>query len=180
MQRLASVATLHQRVLEVNLTLPESSQEPRINGHHHTTSSFIQSPVQPARHIHHRTSSHSHSPPHAQAPLPLMRDAGPPILQPPRKRQRSSNSPLGPHAVAHETHSGSQHEQLPPSPYSSSGSDSAEYSPRSRTSMAIGSLLSSGPSKASNGDDSQNINGHMNSDRSRGHQNLLQPSAVAV
>ncbi|KAG6834766.1 hypothetical protein H0H93_007549 [Arthromyces matolae] len=41
---------------------------------------------------------------------------------------------------------GSQHEHLPPSPYSSSGrSDSAEYSPRSRTSMAIGSLLSSGP-----------------------------------
>ncbi|KAG5652281.1 hypothetical protein H0H81_005541 [Sphagnurus paluster] len=67
----------------------------------------------------------------------------------PRKRQRSSMSPPSPRG-----YDNSQYEQLPPSPYSSSGrSDSAEYSPRSRASMAIGSLLSTGPNQEMNTED---------------------------
>ncbi|KAF8078278.1 hypothetical protein FPV67DRAFT_1775514 [Lyophyllum atratum] len=88
---------------------------------------------------------------HHHANLPSMRDVQ--IYQHehlPRKRHRSSLSPPSPRGYEIRPHSqhGSQHEHLPPSPYSSSGrSDSAEYSPRSRVSMAIGSLLSSGPSQ---------------------------------
>ncbi|KAF8226111.1 hypothetical protein L208DRAFT_1407640 [Tricholoma matsutake] len=77
-----------------------------------------------------------------------MRDA--PYSEPPRKRYRSSHSPTSSHAFH-----ASQHDHLPPSPYSSSErSDSGDYSPRSRGSMAIGSLLSSRPSRALNGDES--------------------------
>ncbi|KAJ3533731.1 hypothetical protein NMY22_g7211 [Coprinellus aureogranulatus] len=65
----------------------------------------------------------------------------------PRKRQRSSRSPQSSHPGVYEPSHPA--DQFPPSPYSSSGrSDSAEHSPRSRASMAIGSLLS----REANGD----------------------------
>ncbi|KAH7883830.1 hypothetical protein F5I97DRAFT_1930058 [Phlebopus sp. FC_14] len=62
--------------------------------------------------------------------------------QPPRKRHRSARSP--PRHDVRPSHTSSR--DLPPSPYSSH-SDSEEYSPRSRASMAIGSLLSTDPTR---------------------------------
>ncbi|RDB29079.1 hypothetical protein Hypma_015228 [Hypsizygus marmoreus] len=173
-QRLASVAALQRSVLEVYQGAPhqdiQPQLQPRMNGtHHYPTPSFTQSPHlcdkksrrQHHPQHHHHLPSGSRSPPrvhhHANLPSISMRD-GPMSHSDhiPRKRHRSSISPHSPRSFyePHPTQHTSQHEHLPPSPYSSSGrSDSAEYSPRSRASMAIGSLLSSGPSQEANGDD---------------------------
>jgi hypothetical protein len=67
-----------------------------------------------------------------------------------RKRHRSSRSP---HRRRDPAYENSISERFPPSPYSTSNrSESAEYSPPSRASMNIGSLLSSRPSREANGD----------------------------
>ncbi|KAF9459442.1 hypothetical protein BDZ94DRAFT_1312365 [Collybia nuda] len=166
-QRLASIASLHRSVLEVyQVPSAHVAQPPpaiRMNGsHHYPTPSFTQSPQlseQKPRRLHNqhhrRLPSGSRSPPrsHHTSHLSSTRDAPITYSEPSRKRHRSSLSPPS-HRGYYEPHSGSQHERLPPSPYSSSGrSDSAEYSPRSRASMAIGSLLSAGPSQELNADD---------------------------
>ncbi|KAJ7139783.1 hypothetical protein C8R44DRAFT_312998 [Mycena epipterygia] len=147
-QRLASMAALHRTMLEVYQSPPL-----HLNGsHHYSTPKFTQSPplreARPARNVyHHSVSSTSRSPPHTRVPLPSMR-APSPHSEHRRKRARASHSPPPPHSSTrrreplHDPHS-----ELPPSPYSSSGSDSAGYSPRSRGSMTIGSLLSSGPQR---------------------------------
>lgn len=60
-----------------------------------------------------------------------------------RKRRRSSHSPAPEHRSRRPTNNASSQEPMPPSPYSPTPSLSSEGSPRSRESMAIGSLLSS-------------------------------------
>ncbi|KAF8058277.1 hypothetical protein FPV67DRAFT_1524738 [Lyophyllum atratum] len=165
-QRISSLASLQRTLLEVyqaprSQNISQAPPQPHMNGTRpYPTPSFTQSPhlcdKKPRRQHHqphhHRLPSSSRSPHvHHHANLPSMRDVQ--IYQHehlPRKRHRSSLSPPSPRGYEIRPHSqhGSQHEHLPPSPYSSSGrSDSAEYSPRSRVSMAIGSLLSSGPSQ---------------------------------
>ncbi|KAJ6627269.1 hypothetical protein B0H10DRAFT_1996302 [Mycena sp. CBHHK59/15] len=149
-QRLASIAALHRAMLEVYQPPPL-----HMNGsHHYPTPKFTQSPplreARPAYHL----SSVRRSPPRTLVPLPSMRDAPSPRPEHRRKRPRSSRSPPPPHSSRrreslHDSHS----EQLPPSPYSSSGSDSASYSPRSRGSLTIGSLLSPGPNREGNGEE---------------------------
>ncbi|TFK41334.1 hypothetical protein BDQ12DRAFT_733633 [Crucibulum laeve] len=159
-QRLASLASLHRSVLEVYQQTSESTLPPTrapINGtYHYPTPSFNQSPHfseqrAPRKSHHPRSDSRSRSPYPVHAPV---RDA--PMSyhnEHPRKRHRSSRSPHSSHSAIYESSHPSQHEQFPPSPYSASDrSDSAEYSPRSRASMAIGSLLSSGPRREINGD----------------------------
>ncbi|KAL4068283.1 hypothetical protein V8B97DRAFT_2018379 [Scleroderma yunnanense] len=71
----------------------------------------------------------------------------------PASKRRRSRSPSS-HPDARTPYPPSH--DFPPSPYSSSRSGSEEYSPRSRASMAIGSLLSSGPVRDSISDQSQN------------------------
>ncbi|KAF8971510.1 hypothetical protein BDZ97DRAFT_1786875 [Flammula alnicola] len=169
-QRLASVTSLHRTILEIyqisSLPTPENNSYSRsaTNGpQFYPTPNFAQSPraldQPPPRRVHHRhrASSRSRSPPriHSHSHLPPARDAREmPIMhhpEHPRKRHRSSRSPHLSHAGVYESSHPS--EQFPPSPYSSSDrSDSAEYSPRSRASMTIGSLLSSGPSREMNTD----------------------------
>ncbi|KAF8168277.1 hypothetical protein B0H34DRAFT_54020 [Crassisporium funariophilum] len=163
-QRLSSIASLHRTLLETyqhSPPIPEPSHSfsrPTNGAYHYPTPSFAQSPrpcdQQPTRRVHHRhrVTSNSRSPPRMHSHLPSSRDV--PMLhhsEHSRKRHRSSHSPHISHAGVYESSHPS--EQFPPSPYSSSDrSDSAEYSPRSRASMTIGSLLSSGPSREMNGD----------------------------
>ncbi|KAF5312709.1 hypothetical protein D9619_003377 [Psilocybe cf. subviscida] len=140
------------------------------NGYHYPSPGFAPSPREremrdvrdsgrdrrssagvPHRHYHHRASSRSRSPPprgsihsssSSSVPNGYMHADGP------RKRRRPSPSPH-PHAQYDSSHMASS-EQFPPSPYSSSSRsvDSAEYSPRSRASMTIGSLVNGdGPSQ---------------------------------
>ena len=126
---------------------PEQSTS---GAYHYPTPSFTQSPPlcdqQPPCHADHRSRivSRSHSPVNSHSHLPSVRDITMTHdTEHSRKRQRSSRSPHRSRGVAYEN---SPSEQLPPSPYSSSNrSESAEYSPRSRASMTIGSLLSSRP-----------------------------------
>ncbi|KAJ7630613.1 hypothetical protein FB45DRAFT_916054 [Roridomyces roridus] len=127
-QRIASMAALQRTMLEIyqqtaplhmNGDVPPPSREPR----------------HPRRTVYR---SVSRSPPEPRMPLPALG----PRTEHRRKRARSSRSP--PPSAAPRRHGSlhdGQHSELPPSPYSSSGSDSAGYSPRSRTSMTIGSLL---------------------------------------
>ncbi|KAF4623689.1 hypothetical protein D9613_001653 [Agrocybe pediades] len=162
-QRVASVLNLHRCMLEVYQHVPppppEPISRPAVNGaYHYPTPTFTQSPRfadhPSSRRLHHRhhVTSASRSPPPSRvhSHLPPSRDV--PLShhsEHPRKRHRSSRSPRMSHAGIYES---SHPEQLPPSPYSSSDrSDSAEYSPRSRGSMNIGSLLSTGPSREVNG-----------------------------
>ncbi|TFK76824.1 hypothetical protein BDN72DRAFT_829991 [Pluteus cervinus] len=155
-QRLASYASLRRSVLEVYQTSAplQPSNVPRLNGAHpYPTPSFTQSPQleeqRPSRSMHLDAPSRSPSP-RSRRSHPYSRDSRLPH-EPPSKRPRVSHSPPSTHHAPYDSHP----EQLPPSPYSSSGrSDSAEYSPRTRASMAIGSLLSSGPNKDSNTDES--------------------------
>ncbi|KAF8887963.1 hypothetical protein CPB84DRAFT_1749612 [Gymnopilus junonius] len=168
-QRLASLTSLHRTMLEIYQQTPptsepsHSSSRHSISGaYHYPTPTFTTSPRaydQPqSRRSHHRhrvASGGSRSPPPSRVHLhhQSMRDI--PLSHHsdhPRKRHRSSHSPHPSHAGIYEpAHHLAEH--LPPSPYSSSDrSDSAEYSPRSRASMTIGSLLSSGPSRDMNGD----------------------------
>lgn len=104
--------------------------------HHHRASSRSRSPP-PRGSIHSSSSSSTHN--------GYMHADGP------RKRRRPSPSPHPhhPHGQYDSSHIASS-EQFPPSPYSSSSRsvDSAEYSPRSRASMTIGSLVNGdGPSQ---------------------------------
>ncbi|KAK7064522.1 hypothetical protein R3P38DRAFT_3339788 [Favolaschia claudopus] len=154
-QRLASIAALHRSMLEVYQTQPLE-----MNGshHHHYPPKYTPSPplrdARPQRNVYHHIPSVSRSPPpsHARTSLPSIR-APSPRLEHRRKRARSSHSPPPPRSARrHEPPSDSRSE-LPPSPYSSSGSDSAGYSPRSRGSMTIGSLLSTGPPRDGSGDE---------------------------
>ncbi|KAJ6574764.1 hypothetical protein B0H19DRAFT_1125688 [Mycena capillaripes] len=153
-KRLASIAALHRTMLEVY-------QSPlHLNGthHHYPTPKFTQSPplreARPPRPVYHNVSSRSRSPPPTRAALPSMR-APSPKLEHRRKRARSSRSPPPPppHSSRRREAVHDPHSELPPSPYSSSGSDSAGHSPRSRGSMTIGSLLSSGPNREGSGDE---------------------------
>lgn len=135
-QRMASVAALHQTLLE---TL------------HHTPRSHL-----PLPHFHVQHSTRSYPAPHSISCSPPIHEMKPASnvnslkRSPPRKeapsqspkRQRTSPSPH--RSSSSQSYSFVRHEH-PSSPHSSSRSDSAEYSPRSRASMAIGSLLSSGP-----------------------------------
>ncbi|KIM48369.1 hypothetical protein M413DRAFT_16312 [Hebeloma cylindrosporum] len=166
-QRIASVNSLHRTMLEIYQHSPPPPPEPShlfsrptTNGtYHYPTPTFSQPPrpcdQPPSRRVHshrHRVTSGSRSPPRMHSHLPPGRDTSMSHHPDhPRKRHRSSHSPHISHAGVYESSHPS--EQFPPSPYSSSGrSDSAEYSPRSRASMTIGSLLSSGPSRETNGD----------------------------
>ncbi|KAJ7225855.1 hypothetical protein GGX14DRAFT_693732 [Mycena pura] len=148
-QRLASVAALHRSMLEAYQSVPQSV--PLLGGHHYPTATKY-TPSPPVRETrqprhYHSVSSVSRSPPspHTRIPLQGVRAISP-KAEHRRKRVRASHSPPPPHVSSGRR--GSLHDQpseLPPSPYSSSGSDSAGQSPRSRGSMTIGSLLSSGP-----------------------------------
>ncbi|KAJ7462726.1 hypothetical protein B0H11DRAFT_92829 [Mycena galericulata] len=145
-QRIASIAALHRTMLEVYQAAPL-----HLDGGHSAAPKFTQSPplreARPTRTVYHNVSSVSRSPPQTRVSLPSMRALSP-RTEHRRKRARSSRSPPPPHATSrrHESFH-DPHSELPPSPYSSSGSDSAGYSPRSRGSMTIGSLLSSGSTR---------------------------------
>ncbi|KAG1716355.1 hypothetical protein ID866_839 [Astraeus odoratus] len=135
-QRLAAVASLHRTLLELSAFDPK-----------HTLSS---QPL-PA------PSYFDHNPRYSPYPSttrhhPLARDSHH-QAQPASKRRRSSRSPSS-HPETRPSYPPSH--DFPPSPYSSSRSASEEYSPRSRASMAIGSLLSSGPARDTVSDDTQN------------------------
>ncbi|KAF8203230.1 hypothetical protein BJ912DRAFT_943329 [Pholiota molesta] len=166
-ERLASVTSLHRTILEI---YQHSPPQPLVENHsysrsanngayHYPTPTFTQTPREQtsSRRMHHRhrANSRSRSPPriHSHSHFPSTRDMPMPHhTEHPRKRHRTSRSPHLSHAAVYES-SSHPSEQFPPSPYSSSDrSDSAEYSPRSRASMTIGSLLSSGPSREMNGD----------------------------
>jgi len=146
-QRMASVAALHRTLLEIH-TPPASPPLSTSQLHMHPTTHFYPpSPVLYSPPTHEKKPSHDVSNSHTEPSPPVpTRKAPPPSAstQPSRKRQRTSrDSSLRP--TSRESHASTKHDS-PPSPHSSSRSDSAEYSPRSRASMAIGSLLSSGPS----------------------------------
>ncbi|KAG2156483.1 uncharacterized protein EDB93DRAFT_1127023 [Suillus bovinus] len=140
-QRLASVASLHRTLLEMSAAdvrhpsppPPSRSSPPAVPHSKHGLYSTDMTTGRVSPQI-----------------LPVVREP-PQLSQPPRKRQRSSHSPSS-HYELRTSHTSSR--DLPPSPYSSR-SDSEEYSPRSRASMAIGSLLSTGPSRDAP-EDSQN------------------------
>ncbi|KAG1755017.1 uncharacterized protein EDB91DRAFT_1096801 [Suillus paluster] len=141
-QRLASVASLHRTLLEMSAA----------DAQHASPSHPSHSLPPPALYSKHGLypSDMSNGRVSPQ-PLPVVREP-PQLSQPPRKRQRSSHSPSS-HYESRTSHTSSR--DLPPSPYSSR-SDSEEYSPRSRASMAIGSLLSTGPSRDTVPEDLQN------------------------
>ncbi|KAJ7655159.1 hypothetical protein DFH06DRAFT_1269811 [Mycena polygramma] len=149
-QRLASIAALHRTMLEVYQSPPV-----HLNGsHHYQTHKYTSPPLRetrPVRNVY-AVSSGSRSPPYTRAPTHPMR-ASSPKSEHRRKRARSSRSPP-PHNSSQRRESlHDPHSELPPSPYSSSGSDSAGHSPRSKGSMTIGSLLSSRPNREGNGDE---------------------------
>ncbi|KAI6045063.1 hypothetical protein EDC04DRAFT_2638250 [Pisolithus marmoratus] len=133
-QRLAAVASLHRTLLDL------SSLD------HAAPSSSSQSLLPPSSY--NRNSRYTPYPADIHVPRYPPRDPQY-HSRPSAKRRRSSRSP-----PSHSDARPSSHD-FPPSPYSSSRSGSEEYSPRSRASMAIGSLLSSGPPKDSVSDDSQ-------------------------
>ncbi|KAH9487103.1 hypothetical protein JR316_0001171 [Psilocybe cubensis] len=167
-QRQASVASLQRTLLEIYQQSASAPPEPvhsasrssSSNYHHYPSPGYTHSPRPseqlPSRRLHHRhrVTSGSRSPPPSRmhSHIPSSRDV--PMShhsEHPRKRHRASHSPHISHPGVYESSHPS--EQFPPSPYSSSDrSNSAEYSPRSRGSMTIGSLLSSGPSRDMNGD----------------------------
>ncbi|KAF9243873.1 hypothetical protein BU15DRAFT_59713 [Melanogaster broomeanus] len=140
-QRMAAVASLHRTLLE--LSAVEAKNSTPVLPQHPLPSPYINS----SKHNRHPSDmSNGHTSPHVSAPS---------SREPPRKRQRSSRSPTSSsHYDVRSSHTSSR--DLPPSPYSSSRSDSEEYSPRSRASMAIGSLLSTGPGRDSVPEDYQN------------------------
>ena len=161
-QRLSSTASLHRTVLEIcqqaTPSPPEQSNFSANGAYHYPTPSFTQSPPlcdrQSSCHANHRhhVLSHNGSPLNSHTQLPSLRDLSMThdTEHQRKKRHRSSRSPYRSRVAAYET---SPSDRFPPSPYSSSNrSDSADYSPRSRASMAIGSLLSSRPSREANGD----------------------------
>lgn len=138
LQRLASVASLHKTLIEMSAA----------DAWHSSPSAPSPLPTPFSKHGQKLPSEISNGRVSPQL-LPIVREP-PQLSQPPRKRQRSSHSP---HYESRPSHTSSR--DLPPSPYSSR-SDSEEYSPRSRASMAIGSLLSTGPSRDTAAEDLQN------------------------
>ncbi|KAH7923988.1 hypothetical protein BV22DRAFT_1196257 [Leucogyrophana mollusca] len=149
-QRVASTAELHRTLLEMSSS-------------NHKQMTPLPSPQPPLPTVYPHYSKHSRHPSEASngrvspQSIPLVRE--PPVLsQPPRKRPRSSRSPPASHYESRASHTSSR--DLPPSPYSSSRSDSEEYSPRSRASMAIGSLLSTGPSSEESQNNQDGIHHH--------------------
>lgn len=133
-QRIAAIASLHRTLLDLYTT---DAKIPTAAPHQQypLSSPCINSPKD-KRHTVELSNGHESA-----------LKSAPSSREPPRKRQRFSRSPPP------SSHPSSR--DLPPSPYSSR-SDSEEYSPRSRASMAIGSLLSSGAGRDSAPDDSQN------------------------
>ncbi|KAN0100839.1 hypothetical protein V8E55_000823 [Tylopilus felleus] len=147
-QRMAAIASLHKTLLDLYTT--DARFPPTAPPQQYPVSfSNVGSPKDRRHTV---DLSNGHDSPHKSAPSPREPPHQP---QPPRKRQRYSRSPPPPssHHDAHTSHPPPR--DLPPSPYSSR-SDSEEYSPRSRASMAIGSLLSSGAGRDSAPEDSQN------------------------
>ncbi|KAG1834491.1 hypothetical protein EV424DRAFT_1362048 [Suillus variegatus] len=132
-QRLASVASLHRTLLEMSAADARHTSPPPPSHPLPPAAPYSKHGLFPTDMTNGRVSPQQ---------LPVVREP-PQISQPPRKRQRSSRSPSS-HYELRTSHTSSR--DLPPSPYSSR-SDSEEYSPRSRASMAIGSLLSTGPSR---------------------------------
>jgi hypothetical protein len=89
-----------------------------------------------------------------------------------RKRRRTSHNSLSPsRAASRGSHSTTMHDS-PRSTHSSIRSDSSEYSPRARTSMAIGSLLSSDSSRVDvyrrEHDSDRRVNGYISPPSSLG------------
>jgi hypothetical protein len=144
---MASVAALHRTLLEMHHTLPESPlslPHPHMHPstHYHPRSSIPHSPNHEIEPTHGVSDSHTEPSPTAitrKVPSPLV------SAQPSRKRQRTSRDSSSPRYTASKEYTSIAHDSAP-SPCSSSRSNSVEYSPRSRASMAIGSLLSPGPS----------------------------------
>lgn len=145
-QRMAAIASLHRTLLDLYTT--DAKNPPAPPQQYPLSSSYINNPKD-KRHTVELSNGHESAPKSPSSPR-----EPPNQSQPPRKRQRFSRSPpSSSHHDARSSHPSSR--DLPPSPYSSR-SDSEEYSPRSRASMAIGSLLSSGAGRDSAPDDSQN------------------------
>jgi hypothetical protein len=144
---MASVAALHRTLLEMYHTPPAAPPFVLPHLQMHPSTHFNPIPLSPPNHEMKPTPDVSdlhigRSP----SPSAATREA-PPLAPPARKRQRTSRNSSSPHHTTSSESHVSKHD-TPPSPHSSSRSDSAEYSPRSRASMAIGSLLSSGPSSS--------------------------------
>ncbi|TFK57490.1 hypothetical protein OE88DRAFT_1804026 [Heliocybe sulcata] len=142
-QRMASVANLQRTMLETYRvsTIGGAPMPPPLPERYQFPPSMpiprIASPSMQERRAPRSTAEPARStPPH----LPGIRDAVPLDSDRPRKRARSSRTSRSPRL----RQLGTTTPDLPPSPYSSSHSDAAERSPRSRGSMAIGSLLSTG------------------------------------
>jgi hypothetical protein len=153
LQRIAAMATLHQKLLDVRLmTQPlHPDRVPPTHDYHPTSRQpSTSASYQPAS-----TSNSAHSP-----HLPQISPSGPddvdvtlPSVQSPRKRARTSRSPTPLKRKRSEQRPDDQpvppSEQLPPSPPFSSpgrstlGPELAAHPP-ARDAMAIGSLLSSG------------------------------------
>lgn len=151
LQRIAAIATLHHKLLDVRLSPrpPPPSQNDIPSGHDHVTS-FRHSSVSAS------TSTFDRSPRLAKMPSRSSSDVTLPSIhvpQSPRKRPRISRSPPPLKRRCSEQDSDHQgvapSEQLPPSPPFSSpgrttlGPELAAPHPPPRDAMAIGSLLSS-------------------------------------
>lgn len=108
----------------------------------------------PSRRSHRRVPSRSRSPSGAHTHSILPNDSVRHAPERPSKRHRSSRSPHSTHTGIYELpHTSGQY---PLSPYSSSErSDTAECSPRSKSSMTIGNLLSTHPSREVAGETSR-------------------------
>lgn len=186
-QRLASVASLHRTMLEVCSTAASEQLPPPNN--FYPTPNFTNSPPLHDEKPYLSPSQRSRSPyppsRHSIRDLPNHNSHSSP-----RKRHRlSSPSPppnhhthpssYDPQLLSQPSHHPQPQDRLPPSPYSSSRSDSAEYSPRSRASMAIGSLLSSSGPRGEHAGDDPSVNGHS-SNSEMSHQNQAIPAAISV
>ncbi|KZT19394.1 hypothetical protein NEOLEDRAFT_1245896 [Neolentinus lepideus HHB14362 ss-1] len=145
-QRLAAVATLQRTMLEMYRVSSIACPPPPPENYHFPAPSMPVPPMVASPYMHERRSSRPTAEPSRVTPphLPGIRDAPPLDSGRARKRARSSRTSHSPQSRQLETAS----PDLPPSPYSSSHSDVAGRSPRSRGSMAIGSLLSSGAKDA--------------------------------
>ncbi|EPQ60974.1 hypothetical protein GLOTRDRAFT_109240 [Gloeophyllum trabeum ATCC 11539] len=138
-QRLAAVATLQRTMLEMY----RASSLAGAPTHPYPLENYHFPPPMPSASppLHERGPSRCNGEPNRLNPsnLPGIREATSMASERPRKRARSSRTSRSPQSQQLDSLP-----DLPPSPYSSSHSDAAERSPRSRGSMAIGSLLSGG------------------------------------
>jgi len=131
---------------------PEPHHSIASNGTYHypppvpTTQFPSEEVYRPSHRYHRRVSSRSRSPPITEKHKVMQETTLKRSSDRPSKRHRLSRSP---HTRAHAAYEPSHpSEHYPLSPYSSSErSNSAEYSPRSRSSMTIGSLLSTRPTR---------------------------------